>query len=73
MLENSRRITLQERKRIASGRQDEAGLPFIRGGSREYLKWLSKYAIMAIAKKDIVLRVHKAKAPELQLRGFHLG
>ena len=37
------------------------------------MKWLFEYAIMAIAKKDIVPRVHKAKAPELQLRGFHLG
>lgn len=39
----------------------------------EYLKWLSEYVIMAIAKKDIVPRVHKEKAPELQLQGFHLG
>lgn len=46
---------------------------FINDGSKEYLKQLSEYAIMAIAKKDIVPRVHKVKAPELQLRGFLLG
>ena len=40
---------------------------------REYLLLAGAYAIMALAKKDIVPWVHKAKAPELQLWGFHLG
>ena len=36
------------------------------------MKWLSEYVIMAVAKKEIVSKWYKVKAPELQLRGFLL-
>ena len=40
---------------------------------REYLLLASAYAIMALAKKDIVPWVHKAKAPEDATLGLSLG
>ena len=40
---------------------------------REYLLLASAYAIMALAKKDIVPWVHKAKAPEAATLGLSLG
>lgn len=40
---------------------------------REYLPLAGAYAIMALAKKDIVPWVHKAKAPEVATLGLSLG
>ena len=40
---------------------------------REYLLLAGAYAIMALAKKDIVPWVHKAKAPEVATLGLSLS
>ena len=62
-------LDVYKRQHLESLTEDEDN-HFSRADVKDALLSLIHISIMAIAKKDMVPRVHKVKAPEVTLRGF---